>query len=189
MGEYKIEIYSTNNKVDTKFKNLKPILIEHHIEINNLSLENAKKVKKYCKRHNIKYNLINSNFERGSSYRRSFFMSNPPSKKGNYFCAYCGRVIPKKDITVDHIIPIYSVKYSLFKQRLLTKIGVPNINCEKNLAPACKGCNIYKGTRGGIWILFGIIGKQQKLWYFRHIIRFIALNIILFFIFQKVLLF
>jgi len=187
MSEYKFEIYSRRQDVVKHLKNsgFSVKSNKNVIAVCKLDKNKIRYLKKYCKKLNLKYNLINTNFERNSNYRQAFFASYQPTEKGDYFCAYCGRLVPKNEVTVDHIIPIYSVKYSPAKQKLLTKIGIRNINCKKNLAPACRKCNIYKGTKGGLWIIAGELGKKQKLWYFRHVVRFIGLNIFLYFIFSN----
>lgn len=178
MSEYKIEIYSRNKNVFDDLMEYDPCLNTNRqfIIIKNLDKNKIKKIKRYCNKKKLRYNLINSSFERGSAYRRTFFNSNK-SVHNHYFCAYCGRYIPKEKITVDHIIPIYSVKYSPFKQKILKMFGINNINCEKNLTPACFHCNRQKGTKGGVWSLRGIIGKHQYLWFVRHAIMFSLLNI------------
>ena len=191
MSEYKFEIYSLKRKVLEDLRNYTPSFDNtgRHIVIKNLNKKKIKELKKYCNKNNVKYSLVNTNYERGSSYRRTFFLANKPIKGTYYFCAYCGRCIPKEKITVDHIIPIYPVKNSIFKQKILKLFGINNINCEKNLTPACCHCNTKKGTKGGFWIMEGYIGKHQYLWFFRHFIRFSVLNIIIFYIFSNVFLF
>lgn len=188
MSEYKIEIYSRNINVFDDLAEYDPCLNsnKHFIVIKNLDKDKIKRIKKYCNKRNLNYNLINSNYERGSAYRRTFFSANKGIHE-HYFCAYCGRYIPKEKITVDHIIPIYSVKYSPTKQKILKLIGINNINCEKNLTPACFSCNRKKGTRGGIWSIRGMFGKNQYFWILRHIICFSLLNYLLYYIFSNFL--
>lgn len=187
MDEFKVEIYSTKRKVFDDLMDYNPSFdsSRHCIIIKKLEKKDTKKLKKYCNRHNVNFNIINTNFERGSSYRRTFFSANKDIN-GHYFCAYCGRYIPKNKVTVDHIIPINSVKHSPLKQKILKVKGIDNINCEKNLTPACFRCNTFKGTKGGLWIIRGKLGKCQHLWYFRHAIRFSLLNVLVFYIFSDV---
>ena len=141
MSEYKIEIYSRNKNVFDDLMEYDPCLNTNRqfIIIKNLDKNKIKKIKRYCNKKKLRYNLINSSFERGSAYRRTFFNSNK-SVHNHYFCAYCGRYIPKEKITVDHIIPIYSVKYSPFKQKILKMFGINNINCEKLTNWQSKSC-------------------------------------------------
>lgn len=178
MENYKLEIYSGRKNILNDLKDFNPSYdsSKHCIIVKNPEKYQIKKIRKYCYRHNINCCLINTNFERGSSYRRTFFSANKDIK-GHYFCAYCGRYIPKNKITVDHIIPIYSVKYSPLKQKIVKSFGIDNINTEKNLAPACSKCNLKKGTKGGFWSLMGFVGKHQHFWFFRHTVNFVLMNI------------
>ena len=50
----------------------------------------------------------------------------------NNQCAYCGSVERKKELTVDHVVP-------------LAKEGT---DAYTNLVPACRACNISKGHSG-----------------------------------------
>ena len=190
MTDYKIEMYTRKFNVFDDLADFNPSFNENKkiITVKNLNKEDIKKVKKYCKKNNIRYNLINTNFERGSSYRRAFFDANK-GINNHYFCAYCGRYIPKNDITVDHIISIHSVKYSPIKQKIIGLFGIKNINDEKNLTPACFGCNRRKGTTGGLWSVKGFTGKCQWLWFVRHTIIFILLCVFFYYFYAEILLF
>lgn len=190
MTEYKIEIYSRDKNVFDDLTEYDPCFSTsgHFIIIKNLDKNCIKQIRRYCNKRNLRFNLININYERGSAYRRTFFNTNK-GVHNHYFCAYCGRYIPKDEITVDHIIPIYSVKYSSWKQKILKLCGINNINCEKNLTPSCFNCNRKKGTKGGLWILRGLTGKNQYFWYLRHAVMFALLNVGFFYFYSKILTF
>lgn len=51
-------------------------------------------------------------------------------------CAYCGRVIERGRMQVDHMVPQYHWAYGLLEG---------NSNDFHNLMPACSYCNHYKG--------------------------------------------
>lgn len=145
-----------------------------------------KKIRKICKRYDVNYEIENNDYKRGSSYRRTFFAANKPILN-HYFCAYCGKFVPKSQITVDHIFPIHCAENNIKMQKRLDKLGIKNINCEKNLAPACRRCNSSKGAKTEMWIPKGFIGKNQHLWIIRHIVRYLVLNIIIFIILNSLL--
>ena len=50
----------------------------------------------------------------------------------NNQCAYCGSVERKKELTIDHVVP-------------LAKEGTDEYT---NLVPACRSCNMSKGHSG-----------------------------------------
>ena len=185
-----MEIYSKKKNVFDDLAEYDPCLntSRQFIIVKNLNKDEIKQIKKYCNKRNLHFNLINSNYERGSAYRRTFFSANKGIHE-HYFCAYCGRYIPKNKITVDHVIPIYSVKYSPTKQKILKLFGIDNINCEKNLTPACFRCNRQKGTRGGFWIIRGFVGKNQYFWFVRHGVIFTLINILIYYIYSNIFIF
>ena len=108
-------------------------------------------------------------------YRKTFFSNNPPVIHNNYFCAYCGKLVNKENITVDHLYPIGAVKKDPKLQKKLKRKGIKDINDKKNLVPACRTCNKKKSANLGIWIIKGKIGKHQFLWIIRHLIRLIII--------------
>ena len=136
------------------------------------------KVVEYCKHRHLKYTLNGEFSERSTGYRKAFFENNEPFIKDRYFCAYCGRLIHKNRVTVDHLYPVGEAKRSIKLQQRLKRKGFDNINDIKNLVPACKRCNSRKGKKMGIWILKGIVGRYPCIWIARHFIR-IALLIFL----------
>lgn len=159
---------------------------EKTVTFENINDEQFKRLRKICKRYNLSYEITNNDYKRGSSYRRTFFNCSKPILN-HYFCAYCGKFIPKKDITVDHIFPVHCAEKNIKAQKRLNSLGIKNINSEKNLAPACKSCNSIKGAKTGLWIPKGYLGRIQYLWIFRHMFRYSVLNIIIFVILKQVI--
>ena len=51
-------------------------------------------------------------------------------KTGNGRCHYCGRQVPPKELTMDHVVPL----------------GRGGRSTKGNLVPACKECNTKKRT-------------------------------------------
>lgn len=131
---------------------------------------------KYCKKHKLKYIIINSEIKRDYNYRKIFFDSN---EKEKYRCAYCGKIFRKDSITVDHIFPIDKTSKSDFLQRLMIFLNIYDINSIKNLCAACNRCNSKKGSRTGRWILKGFLGKSENLWIVRKSIQFTFLLFVL----------
>ncbi len=111
----------------------------------------------------------NARYNRSSSYRTEF-INKHPGFRGWYMCVYCGRVMRKKKMQVDHIIPVHLVRTSRFYRRLLGKDR--GVNDDHNLVPACGRCNKRKGHKGGLW---AIKGKTGKYWQFAAWFLFISI--------------
>lgn len=62
-------------------------------------------------------------------------------------CAYCGREIKLQEMQVDHIVPLaYSIYGPREKaEKVCQMFDDESINSIKNLMPACRACNFYKG--------------------------------------------
>ena len=89
---------------------------------------------------------------------------------------YCHRRISDQKLTVDHIYPVYMTKTgNNFWMRL---IGIANVNDVRNLAPACRRCNIKKGRKAGIWIVKAIVGKHEIYWMIRRLLQLALLALI-----------
>lgn len=74
-----------------------------------------------------------------------------------YLCPYCGRIMLKKTMQVDHIVSI-----SLANKHRAYRVLVPdgNINNLHNLTASCPKCNNRKSDSGGFWIFlarFGVV--------------------------------
>jgi len=115
---------------------------------------------------------------RSKEYREQFLKDNPGIGPGEaiYICTYCGKLIGKENMQVDHIVSIDAANNSF----LLRKLLVPDdgINSSKNLTCACPTCNRKKSNKSGFWIVRGKTGQivQRTLW-------IIALTLFLFTLF------
>lgn len=109
--------------------------------------------------------------QRSTSYRKEFFGHTKPVLQNRYVCAYCGRLLKEKDVTVDHIYPVHAAKTDINIQNKLKYKGFSDINDIKNLVAACRSCNRRKGTKMGIWILKGKLGRSPVLWCIRKSVR------------------
>lgn len=138
-----------------------------YYELKNGTPQDVKNIKQYCRNTGLKYTAVETKFLRSNNYRKIFFDTHSPVFKDAYFCAYCGRLINKKDITVDHLYPVGKVSKSKFMQWMLKHAGYKGVNDKKNLVPACTKCNQKKSANMGWWIVKGKVGKFQKLWFAR----------------------
>ena len=97
---------------------------------------------------------MNSKYERDSSYRERYISAHPP-KNGKYRCVYCGRLVAKDKMEVDHVVAVDRVK-----RNRLYRLCVPNgVNDLNNLVCSCHRCNHKKGSKGGLWIIRGHFWK------------------------------
>ena len=141
-------------------------------------------IKYYCQAHKLKFKINNSLGNRSSDYRRIFFIYNKPQLFGKYYiCAYCGKLLSKDRLTVDHLYPIGKASKSIKYQKKLSRRGVNNINDAKNLVGSCSRCNSRKGAKAGFWIIKGKLGKSKTLWYIRWLIRFSLVVAIFYYVF------
>lgn len=155
--------------------------------IGYLSRRKYEKVREYCQSRYIKIKIDNGYGDRSNNYRSVYFKNNKPFIGNRYCCAYCGRILPKNKITIDHIYPINQVKSSVRLQKHLKRHGIDNVNSEKNLAPACSRCNKMKSDKMGYWIIQGKIGRIQSLWKVRWFIRVVTFFILMLYFMSKFL--
>lgn len=139
--------------------------------VGDIEKSEYKKLARFCNSKRLVFYINNEYGTRGTHYRADFFNHNPPVIKDRYFCAYCGRLIRKRRITVDHLYPIGAVNKNLSLQKKLKRRGIENINNIKNLVASCNYCNQKKGTKMGKWIWRGRIGRYPIVWVIRHFIR------------------
>ena len=125
----------------------------------------------FCKEKGLTCNIIPIQFTRGTDYRKTFFSSAEPAIKAKYRCAYCGHKLIYKDVTVDHIFPINKLSYSEKTRKQAALFGITDANEERNLCAACRPCNSRKGTKTGIWVIKGFLGKSNTLWKIRFAAR------------------
>ncbi len=131
----------------------------------------VEKLKRYCEKKRLSFRIDNEYGRRGGSYRSIFFQTHAPAFGNYYFCAYCGRLLPKDRVTVDHLYPVGSASRDLKLQKKL-KRHIRGINDPDNLIAACRACNQKKGTEMGRWIRRGKIGRHAWYWELRWSFRF-----------------
>ena len=126
-----------------------------------------KKIKRFCKKKKLEYAIYEDGYTRSSNYRYNFFKEHPGFLGKFYQCAYCGHIHTRKNITVDHIIPVDKVikgkKREKYK-KILKRQGIEDVNDVRNLVAACKRCNQRKSSNTGFWILKARIGKHPAFW-------------------------
>lgn len=131
-----------------------------------------RKIERYVLRNKKSLKVHYGTFgKRSSDYRKQFFLSTPPSVGNRYFCVYCGRLLPKKKVTVDHLYPVIKVDSSVRLQKKLSDMGYSSVNDPRNLVAACDRCNKRKASKMGLWIVRGEIGKSSPLWLIRWGVR------------------
>lgn len=126
----------------------------------------------FCKANKLKISVANSEYKRNSKYRNNYMETHMDDKV--HICAYCGWPIKKKDITIDHIFPVDKTSKSVRLQKQMKWFGIDDINSEKNLCVAHKSCNSRKGSKTGVWVFKGFLGKIKALWVVRWIGRIIV---------------
>ncbi len=147
-------------------------------------------IKRFAQRAKLSCIIEYPEERRSSDYRRNFFTVNKGLlNKGRYYhCAYCGRIFKKENITVDHLFSIKGIQKDSVTARLnkkiLSKLDIQNINDPPNLVPACQRCNSRKGSKGGLWILRGIVGKYPLIWVFRWVLRAFLFCVCCYFVIQ-----
>lgn len=126
---------------------------------------------------------MNKKYQRSTTYRKEFFSHNKGlfGSDDKYQCAYCGKILNRKKIQIDHLIPVNKVK-KFGTGRILMKIrNIDNINSVKNLVPSCEKCNKTKSSKMGCWIIRGLLGKHFSFWVVIWIIKLIILVAIIYF--------
>ena len=122
-----------------------------------------KSVKK-ANKLNMKAIAFDERYDRSPYYRYEFIRKNPP-ENGMYRCVYCGRLVKKDDMEVDHILPVRRAKESKRLQRKL-KNGVNEIT---NLVPSCHRCNQKKGDSMALkWRIKAALGQHRVYWALRY---------------------
>lgn len=99
--------------------------------------------------------MYNPRYERSDDYRYQFIKAHPGAFGKFYMCPYCGRIMLRKTMQVDHIVSIH-----LANKHRAYRILVPNgnINSIHNLTASCPRCNRKKSDSGGFWIFLGRFG-------------------------------
>ncbi len=82
---------------------------------NVIKLDNKNEIetmKTLLESYHTKYQSYRKQLSSFKRLSKKFFDENPPIFKNYYICAYCGRILKKKDVTVDHIISIRKAQKS-----------------------------------------------------------------------------
>ena len=124
----------------------------------------------WASKYHLECHVVDMKFTRSDDYRRDYFAHNKPSTPAKYRCVYCGRKLQYKDITVDHLYPVNGLMYRQSTRDAAKMFGIDGANDTKNLVAACRRCNSKKGTKTGIWVLRGVIGKHEGFWKVRNAI-------------------
>lgn len=169
------------NKLENKYK-LKLVNIDgvYMYEGSVKSSWAVTSLKRLCKQNKVKFELNNDFGKRSTTYRTEYFKHNKPIYKKFYRCVYCGRLLSRRKITVDHIYPVKKVNESTYYQDKLKKMGADSVNDYRNLVSACFRCNAKKSAKTGWWIIKAKIGSIKYYWPIVHMIEFIIILFILY---------
>ena len=169
------------NKLENKYK-LKPVNIDgmYVYEGSIKSSWAVTSLKRLCRQNKVKFEINNDFGKRSTTYRAEYFKHNKPIYKKFYRCVYCGRLLSRKKITVDHIYPVKKVNESTYYQDKLKRIGADSVNDFRNLVSACFRCNAKKSSKTGWWIIKAKIGSMKYYWLVVHIIEFIIFILVLY---------
>ncbi|MDD7176518.1 MAG: hypothetical protein SPG09_11750 [Lachnospiraceae bacterium] len=144
-------------------------------------------LKEYCWKNHLKFYIDNEYGTRSRDYRARFFNSHRPVFGRFYFCAYCGKLLSKKRVTVDQHNTVAKVSKDPELQKKLKRQGIEELNSEKNLVAACDRCNQKKGAHMGDWIRKGKIGRHAWVWVLRWMLRiavFVAIACALWYVYK-----
>lgn len=146
-------------------------------ELRNVSTQQMKEIKTFCKRHFLDIEILDQRFTASSNYREEFFKHHAPVLKKYYFCIYCGRLLTRRTLQVDHIVPIHKAKTNKWVRRYLSrKKFQKGVNDYHNLGASCRKCNLSKSDKMGLWTIRGKIGKSNLFQIMRWIIRFLIIG-------------
>lgn len=148
-------------------------------ELRNATEEEVKQWKDFAKTNRLKIMSVSEAYTRSGDYRDTFFKTYKPTVPAKYRCAYCGRKFERKHITVDHIFAVNSLMYKQTTRDFAEFCGIHGANEPKNLVAACRRCNSKKGTKGGLWIWRGFIGRSEKIWKIRKTMKAVIVCIII----------
>lgn len=132
----------------------------------------------------MKQHLRKQDIQRSETYRANFIRANPGIHafgKYWYICSYCGRLVTREKMQVDHVVAIDLARRKRLYRLLAPPLEKGGINGLDNLCSACSKCNKKKSNSGGWWILKGHIGHLyfSILWVFTLAVVFICAVLIL----------
>lgn len=142
----------------------------------------AHAIEKFAECNGLKCVLIPEQYTRSDNYRKEFFKTQKPVNNALYRCAYCGRKFTFQQIQVDHIFPVNGLSYSKSVRKRAMDFGITEANDMKNLCCACKSCNTKKGTKLGMWVIRGFLGRHEAYWKIRHIAKAIMIWLCIMFV-------
>ncbi|MBR2175399.1 MAG: HNH endonuclease [Clostridia bacterium] len=152
--------------------------------IDDKDKDELKKIKRFCRFRPLKVSISDDSMERSTTYRYRFFCHNRGiAGRGMYLCAYCGKLLRKDKVCVDHIIPVYLANSRKKYRKALERRGIPTVNDIRNLASSCASCNGRKGASGGLWILRGRFGRSWVRVAVKEIILLIIGSIVLYYLY------
>lgn len=141
------------------------------------NIDKLRDIQVYCEKKHLKFLSYDINKKRSSNYRKIFFSNYDTFFKDYYICSYCGKLLKKEEVTVDHIIPIAKAQKNDFYRKILKKLNIININDYRNLTCSCSKCNFRKSNKAGIWVVRGFLGKNVYFWIFMKLILLIVIGI------------
>lgn len=132
---------------------------------------------RWASKRGLKCVVLNDKGVRSTNYRRSFLTFNKGIKGDGqiYRCAYCGKKIFREKMEVDHIFPCHKAANSSLTRFGMRLWGIHTVNDNLNLVASCHRCNHKKGSKGGIWIIRGLLGRSEGLWRVRKVVRIFIL--------------
>ena len=98
---------------------------------------------------------------RSDTYRTNYIRAHPGLKVAGkywYICSYCGRIISREKMQVDHVLAIELARRNVFYRMFAPSQKFGGINSLRNLCASCPKCNNRKSNLGGWWIVKGHIG-------------------------------
>ena len=109
-------------------------------------------------------------FTRSKDYRKQYLKKHK-GFFGIYTCSYCGKLISKNNMQVDHIYPVNGVSGGVFDNMsgkmfisVMSALHGPKalkegVNADWNKTSACLYCNGKKTDLKGAWVIRGYVGK------------------------------
>ena len=130
-----------------------------------------RKIRRYCSEEKLRLDISSGFTERSGYYRRKFMATHNPQIGPFYICAYCGKLLLKKNVTVDHLYPVKEAARDPRVMKKLRRMKIYNVNDQKNLVCACEHCNKKKAAKMGLWVIRGKIGRHTWVWIIRYLVR------------------
>lgn len=145
----------------------------YHIEVDGMDTAFVSRV---LKRYKYKYRKYEKRWDRSSNYRDVYFQTH----HAPYHCVYCGKSLRRRDVEVDHLIPVAQTKKNTWAKLLLSLNTIRNVNDPRNLVASCHRCNQKKSDKMGIWILRGFLGRTKWFWSLTKITAFILCILVIY---------